>query len=177
MSQEVITEQIILPFESKTFHTIYADPPWMERGAGRIKRGADRHYPLMKTENIINMANEIKRVAHDNAHLYLWVTNNFLPDGLEVMKQWGFSYKTMITWVKDRIGLGQYFRGITEHCLFGTRGSLPYRIVDGKKQQGMTLVTAPRTIHSKKPEQMYGLIETVSYPPYLELFARFARTG
>ena len=79
-------------------------------------------------------------------HLYLWVTNNFLADGLKVMESWGFRYVTTITWVKDRIGLGQYFRGITEQCLFGVKGKLPYKIIDGKRQQGQTVVYAPKTI-------------------------------
>ena len=73
------------------------------------------------------MAPMVHDLAEDNAHLYLWATNNFLPDALEVMKAWGFRYVTMITWMKDRIGLGQYFRGLTEHCLFGIRGKLPYK--------------------------------------------------
>jgi N6-adenosine-specific RNA methylase IME4 len=88
------------------------------------------------------------------------------------MDAWGFRYVTMITWVKDRIGLGQYFRGITEHCLFGVRGNLPYKIIDGKRQQGITAINAPKTIHSAKPEELRTMIEKVSYPPYVELFAR-----
>ncbi len=152
------------------YKTILADPPWMERGGGRIKRGADRHYPLMKTIDI--MAIPVQEIADENSHLYLWVTNNFLTDGLKVMEAWGFRYVTMITWVKDKIGLGQYFRGITEHCLFGVRGNLPYKIIDGKRQQGITVITAPKTIHSEKPEELRPMIEKVSYPPYVELFAR-----
>lgn len=78
----------------------------------------------------------------------------------------------MITWMKDKGGLGQYFRGKTEHCLFGVRGNLTYKIVDGKRQQGVTGFFAPRTEHSKKPEDMREMIETVSYAPRIELFAR-----
>jgi len=142
---------------------------------GKIKRGADRHYDLMKTKDIIALP--VKNICENNAHLYLWTTNNFLPDALEVMKAWGFDYKTVITWTKDRFGLGQYFRGITEQCLFGVKGCLPYKIVDGKRQQGTTLIHAPKTEHSKKPGEMYGIIEKVSYPDYIELFARNARSG
>lgn len=152
------------------YTTIYADPPWLERGGGKIRRGADRHYPLMSTVEIMSLP--VADLAAPDAHLYLWVTNNFLPDGLAVMRAWGFEYKTMITWVKDRIGLGQYFRGITEHCLFGVRGHLLYKITEGKRQQGVTSFLAPRTIHSKKPDEMRRMIEAVSYGPYLELFAR-----
>ncbi len=159
------------------YRTIYADPPWMERGGGKIKRGADRHYPLMKTSEIIAMAPQIWELAEEDAHLYLWVTNNFLPDGLKVMEAWGFRYVTMVTWLKDKPGLGQYFRGITESCLFGVRGHLPYKILDGHRQQGLTGFTAPRTEHSKKPEEMRRMIERVSYGPYLELFSREDHEG
>jgi len=152
------------------YKTILVDPPWMERGGGKIKRGADRHYPLMKTKDI--MALPVHKIADENCHLYIWVTNNFLIDGLKVMESWNFRYVTMITWVKDRIGLGQYFRGITEHCLFGVKGRLPYKIINNKRQQGKTVIIAPKTRHSSKPYEMKEMIEKVSYPPYIELFAR-----
>ena len=154
------------------YKTIYVDPPWAEYGGGKIKRGADNHYSLMKTIDIIAMADFIKSLADDNCHLYLWVTNNFIPDGLKVMEAWGFEYKTCITWMKDRIGLGQYFRGMTEHCLFGVKGNLPYKIIDDKRQQGQTGFYAPKKEHSVKPYEMRKMIETVSYPPRIELFAR-----
>ncbi len=154
----------------RKYKTIYADPPWTEVGGGKIKRGADKHYTLMKTKNIIKL--HVNILAEDNCHLYLWATNNFLKDAFEVMEAWGFKYKTMITWSKDRIGLGQYFRGQTEHCLFGVKGFVPYKIIDGKRQQGTTSFTAKRGKHSKKPIEMRNMIEKVSYPPYIELFAR-----
>lgn len=160
----------------KKYQIVYADPPWNESGGGKIKRGADRHYPLMKTKEI--MALNIP--SAENAHLYLWVTNNFLPDGLKVMEAWGFKYKTAITWVKDRIGLGQYFRGQTEHCLFGVKGNLPYKLIDGKRQQGTTVIHAPRREHSQKPEEMRTLIEKVSDRDgfsKLEMFARRSAEG
>ncbi|MFX0194860.1 MAG: MT-A70 family methyltransferase [Candidatus Hodarchaeota archaeon] len=163
------------PLPQKKYKTIYADPPWNEMGGGKICRGAQAHYNLMKTEEI--MALPIKSIAEDNCHLYLWTTNNFLPDALRVINAWGFVYKTMITWPKHKIGLGQYFRGMTEHCLFAVRGCLPYKIKDGKRCQGRTLIeTSPlfenRREHSQKPEEMRQMIEIVSYPPYIELFAR-----
>lgn len=160
----------MIPFPDKKYTTIYADPPWPERGGGKIKRGADRHYNPMSIKDI--KALPVKIIGDTNCHLYLWVTNNFLPEGLEVMKSWGFTYKTTITWGKDKIGLGQYFRGQTEHCLFGVRGSLAYKIIDEKRQQGTTLLMANRLKHSQKPEGMRNLIEKVSYAPYIELFAR-----
>lgn len=154
----------------KRYGTILADPPWMERGGGKIKRGADRHYPLMHTRDICALP--VADLALPDSHLYLWVTNNFLPDGLKVMAAWGFRYVTMITWAKDKMGLGQYFRGMTEHCLFGVRGQPPYKVSDGRRQQGVTLINAPRGEHSAKPVEMRQMIERVSYGPYLELFAR-----
>ena len=177
------------------FKTIYADPPWSEVGGGKIVRGAQRHYPLMKTEEIIRLRVDgvpVSELAEPNAHLYLWTTNNFLPDALQVMEAWRFDYKTCITWVKgkatlvgndeffqpDRFGLGQYFRGITEHLLFGVRGNLPYRTrEDGKRAQGKTLIYAPRTEHSAKPEEARQMIEIVSPRPYIELFARKSSQG
>ena len=154
------------------YKTLYADPPWNETGGGKIKRGADKHYPLMKTKDIIAMSPFVKSISDDDAHLYLWVTNKFLPDGLKVMDAWGFRYITCITWMKDRFGLGQYYRGITEHCLFGVKGKVPYKTVDGKRQQGVTGFLENRQEHSVKPLKMREMIETVSYQPYIELFAR-----
>lgn len=162
----------------KKYQIIYADPPWSESGGGKIRRGADRHYPLMKTKEIIEL--DVPSITAENAHIYLWVTNNFLKDGLKVMEAWGFKYKTMITWVKDKIGLGQYFRGQTEHCLFGVKGNIPYKVVDGKRQQGTTVIHAPRRKHSQKPEEMRKLIEKVSDREgfnKIELFAREEHEG
>lgn len=167
---------MIKPFPDKKYQIIYADPAWNETGGGKIKRGADKHYPLMKTKDIINLP--VQNIADKNCHLYLWATNNFLPDALIVMKAWGFDYKTIITWIKDRIGLGQYFRGRTEHCLFGVRGMLPYKIIDGKRQQGETSFHAIRQRHSEKPPEMRKMIEIVSDRTgfnKIELFARIPK--
>jgi len=165
----------MIPFPPGKFKTIMADPPWNAQGGGKIKRGADRHYSLMKTKDIIALP--VESLAEENAHLYLWVANNFLGDGMEVMRAWGFRYITAITWVKDRIGLGQYFRGMTEHCLFGVRGTLPYKLLDGKRQQGLTVINAPKGRHSEKPKEMRDMIMKVSYGPFLELFARKRHPG
>jgi N6-adenosine-specific RNA methylase IME4 len=146
------------PRRAGAYACIYADPPWLERGAGQIQRGADRHYALMKTRDIAALP--VDRWAAPDAHLYCWVTNNFLEDGLIVMKAWGFRYVTKIDWFKGDInddapveqmddaalqmGIGQYFRGVTESCLFGVRGSLPYRFLEsGKRAQGRTGFHAP----------------------------------
>jgi len=160
-------------FEGKgLYKTIYADPPWWEAGGGKIKRGADKHYSLMKTKEIIAMP--VKNLADKTGcHLYLWVTNNFLKDGLAVMEAWGFRYITMITWMKEgSIGLGQYYRGMTEHCLFGSLSILPYKKINGKRMQGATGFIAPKQEHSRKPDKMRQMIEAVSYSPRIELFAR-----
>lgn len=177
----------VLP--DKKYKTIYADPPWNESGGGRIKRGADRHYNLMKTKDIMRLP--VHTITEDNCHLYLWVTNNFLKDGLKVMETWGFKYITVITWLKGDVhegllpddslkvfytlsnpGLGQYYRGLTEHCLFGRKGMLSYKTWGDKRCQGRTGFIEGRGVHSEKPDEMRNMIEYVSYPPYIELFAR-----
>lgn len=152
------------------FRTIYADPPWPETGGGKIRRGADRHYKLMSVKQIIALP--VVELADTAAHLYLWTTNNYLEDAFDVVRAWGFTYKTMITWPKPKIGLGQYFRGMTEHCLFAVRGTLPYKVLGGKRQQGTTLLSVWRGEHSEKPSEMRRMIEKVSYGPRVELFAR-----
>lgn len=168
---------IAAPPQAGAYQTILADPPWRESGGGQIKRGADRHYPLMHTKEI--MALPVEAWAAPDAHLYLWVTNNFLEDGLHVVKAWGFRFVTVITWMKDRQGLGQYFRGLTEHCLFGVRGRVPYALTDdGHRLQGVTgFFEAPRGEHSVKPEELRLMAEKVSPGPRLEMFARRAAPG
>ena len=161
----------------KRYKTIYIDPPWAEYGGGKIKRGADRHYKLMTLAEIESLP--IRELADEGGcHIYLWVTNNFLEKGLALLKKWGFEYVTTITWLKDRFGLGQYYRGITEHCIFATtKKKLPYKVnleADGrtKRCQGVTGFYEPKTIHSRKPIKMRQMIENVSYAPRIELFAR-----
>jgi len=160
------------------YKTIYADPPWHESGGGKIKRGADRHYELMKKNEIIKYMETIP--IDENAHMYLWVTNNFLKDGLNVMEKLGFRYVTNIIWVKDRFGLGQYFRGQHEICLFGIKGKLPYKHSTDPNRScctETTVIQAKRTKHSKKPVEMYTKIENTSYPPFVEVFAREQHDG
>ena len=167
----------MIEFPSAKYKTIYADPPWPEHGGGKIKRGADRHYQLMSVKDIIALP--VSSLADlDGAHLYLWTTNNFLPAALDCIKAWGFEYVTAITWMKDRIGLGQYFRGITEHCLFAvTPNRLSYKTIGGKRQQGITGFYSPKQEHSRNPDAMREMIERVSYAPRIELFAREAFPG
>ena len=153
------------------YKTILIDPPWQHAAGG--SRGADKKYPLMKMEEILALP--IQKLAHpDGAHLYLWTINNSMQDAFKCLEAWEFDYVTMITWMKSgKPGIGQYFRGITEHCLFATtKKKLPYKIIDSRRQQGVTGFMAERREHSAKPEQMRMMIERVSYPPYVELFAR-----
>lgn len=187
MPLNLFSPQVTAPPRVGLYHTIMADPPWLERGSGQIQRGANRHYPLMKTMDIALLP--VSEWAAPSAHLYLWVTNNFFEDGFVVGRAWGFRYVTKVTWVKDKMGIGQYFRGMTEDCLFFVRGpALPYRTrEDGKRAQGRTVVyelpdlpeafEAPREEHSRKPEQMRRYAEQVSHGPYLEMFARRPAPG
>ena len=167
---------LVLSFEYsplRYYQTIAADPPWNESGGGKIKRGADRHYPLLKTPEIIEvMLGADCWHPADDCHLYLWTTNNKLRDGLEVMEALGFRYVTMLTWAKDRIGLGYYFRGQTEPLLFGVRGKLKPKV-----RTQSTLISAPRRKHSQKPDSAYLKMEKVSPGPRLEMFARSKRKG
>jgi len=171
------------------YKCILADPPWAERGGGKSKRGADRHYPLMSTKEITALP--VRQLADEGgSHLWLWVTNNFLPQGLEVMQAWGFRYVTNMCWGKvsaeypfaggPRMGLGQYLRGAHELLLFGVRGGLgPGGTPYGQKPSPVvpSLLLARRARHSRKPPQVHNLISSVSPGPRLELFARERRTG
>ena len=160
------------------YRTILLDPPWPERGGGRIKRGADRHYPLMSLKEIADLP--IESLADlEGCHIYLWITNNYVPAAIRIFEErWNITYITMITWGKEKIGLGQYFRGRTEHALFGRIGMLPYKTLsNGKRAQGDTLITAPRGRHSRKPTELHEAAELVSYEPRIELFARDRREG
>lgn len=155
------------------YKTLYLDPPWLERGGGKIKRGADKHYELMHTKDILELLKkDIVPLLDDNCHMYMWVTNNFLKDGLWLIEQLGFQYITTITWMKDKIGLGQYYRGLTEHCLFARKGMLPYKEQNGKRLQGVTGFIERKQEHSRKPYRMRKMIEGVSHEPRLEVFSR-----
>lgn len=178
-----------------TYRTILIDAPWPERGGGQCKRGADKHYKLMTpyeiTRTILNCP--VYKPARE-AHLYLWSTNNFLPEALKVMQRLGFDYITNIAWVKPTFGLGYYFRGQHELCLFGVKGHMrqprhkdfskayPQKRWSGTEtKKGFrtptTVIKEKTRGHSVKPLKLYQLIETVSFPPRLEIFAREQRQG
>lgn len=150
------------------YRTILADPPWSTNQTG--KRGAVNHYPLMSLKQITALP--VSDLAAANAHLWLWVTNSNFFEAQQVMNAWGFSYRSCLTWIKPRFGLGVYLRNATEHLLLGVRGSAPIKF----KSQG-TWLFAPVQDHSHKPEEQYAVIERCSPGPYLELFARRKQPG
>lgn len=152
-----------------TFPTILADPPWdvLQRGG----RGAHLHYSLMTVDEIAALP--VGRLANDDAHLWLWVTNASLFSGQVVMTAWGFTYRSCLTWAKPGLGLGSYYlRNNTEHLLLGTKGRAPILF-----RSQPTWLFAPKQEHSHKPEEQYAVIERCSPGPYLELFARRKRPG
>lgn len=167
----------------KRFATILADPPWQFQN--RTGKMAPEHkrlnrYPTMALEEI--KALPVSEVAEDKSHLYLWVPNALLPEGLEVMKAWGFHYKTNIVWEKvrkdggpDGRGVGFYFRNVTELLLFGVKGT-GMRTLEPARTQ-VNLIRTQKREHSRKPDEMIDLIEACSPGPYLELFARGERDG
>lgn len=165
------------------YSTIYADPPWrFQNRTGKIAPEHKRltRYDTMSVEEI--KALPIQDVATPKSHLYLWVPNALLPDGLEVMKAWGFEYKGNIIWEKvrkdgapDGRGVGFYFRNVTEMLLFGVRGSNNRTLAPARSQ--VNLIRTQKREHSRKPDEIIPIIEACSPGPYLELFARGERKG
>ena len=155
------------------YRCIVADPPWHESGGGRIKRGADRHYPLMKTHEIAAlMSRLVGELAEPDCHLWLWVTDNHLRGGLAVLDAVGFRYIRTLAWVKPSIGLGYYLRGQHELCLLAVRGTLA-----PLGRSVPSVVRGPKRRHSQKPDEAFSAIERVSPGPRIELFARAERVG
>lgn len=146
------------------YKTIYADPPWDIQQKG--DRGASNHYGLMTLDAIKKMP--IAELTEDDAHLWLWTTNAALEDAYDVVRAWGFTPRSLLTWVKwPKLGLGVYLRNATEQVIFATRGKAP---VEFRSQPSW--FTAPTQAHSVKPEEIFSIVERVSPGPYLELFAR-----
>lgn len=169
--------------QGKTYKTIYADPPWQfQNRTGKVapEHRRLRRYDTMSLQEIKQLP--VSEVADEKSHLYLWVPNALLPEGLEVMRAWGFDYKTNIVWEKvrgdgqpDGRGVGFYFRNVTEILLFGIRGSNNRTRQAGRSQ--VNLVRSMKREHSRKPDEIISIIEACSSAPYLELFARGDRTG
>jgi len=164
------------------YSTILADPPWrFENRTGKMAPEHQRllRYPTMTLEQVCEIP--VASVAAANSHLYLWVPNAMLSEGLEVMRRWGFTYKTNIVWYKirkdggpDGRGVGFYFRNVTELVLFGVRGYVR-TLARGRTQTN--IITTRKREHSRKPDEIYEIVESCSSGPYLELFARFRRPG
>ena len=169
----------------KKYQTIYDDPPW--RFQNRTGKVAPEHkrlsrYKTMSLEDI--KALPVSELSDDKAHLYLWVPNAILPDGLAAMDAWGFEYKGNLVWEKvrkdggpDGRGVGFYFRNVTEILLFGIkRKSMPNRTLAPARSQ-VNLIRAQKREHSRKPDEFISLIEACSQGPRIELFSRELRSG
>jgi len=171
-----------LPGVSGVFGTIMADPPWrFDNRTGKVapEHRRLRRYPTMTFSEIRAMP--VEAHAAERSHLYLWVPNALLREGLSVLDAWGFTYKTTLTWFKvrkdggpDGRGVGFYFRNVTETILFGVRGSMR-TLAPGRRQVNM--IATRKREHSRKPDEIYDIVEACSPGPYLELFARAPRDG
>lgn len=169
--------------QGQKFSTILADPPWQFQN--RTGKMAPEHkrlnrYGTMDLDAI--KALPVAEVAAETAHLYLWVPNALLPDGLEVLRAWGFQYKSNLVWHKirkdggsDGRGVGFYFRNVTELILFGVRGKNARTLAPGRSQ--VNLLATQKREHSRKPDELYPLVESCSPGPFLEMFARGSRKG
>ncbi len=167
----------------RKFNTVLADPPW--QFSNRTGKMAPEHkrlqrYSTMTLQEIKDLP--IEAIAGSTAHLYLWVPNALVAEGLQVMECWGFTYKTNIVWYKirkdggpDRRGVGFYFRNVTEMILFGVRGKNARTLQPGRTQPN--IITTRKREHSRKPDEQYQIIESCSRGPFIELFARGTRPG
>ena len=165
------------------FRTVLADPPWrFQNRTGKVspEHGRLARYGTMELDEI--EALPVADVCGPRAHLYLWVPNALLAEGMSVMSAWGFTYKTNLVWFKTRIdggpdgrGVGFYFRNVTELVLFGVRGRDNRTLAPGRRQ--VNLIAAQKRDHSRKPEELHEIAERCSPGPYLELFARADRPG
>ncbi len=168
---------------SRRFSTVLADPPWrFQNSTGKIAPEHRRlsRYGTLSLEEI--MALPVEDMTATPAHLYLWVPNALLAEGLAVMNAWGFTYKSNIVWHKirkdggpDGRGVGFYFRNVTEMVLFGVRGKHARTLAPGRSQ--VNFIATRKREHSRKPDELYSIIESCSPGPYIELFARGARPG
>jgi N6-adenosine-specific RNA methylase IME4 len=182
MTDKLTAAQDLLSRNFKKFGTILADPPW--RFSNRTGKMAPEHkrlsrYSTMKMKDIMDLP--VSQIALSKSHLYLWVPNALILEGLETMKRWGFTYKTNLIWHKvrkdggpDGRGVGFYFRNTTEMVLFGVKGKLR-TLQPGRSQ--VNIIRTRKREHSRKPDELYPIIESCSPGPYLELFARGPRKG
>ncbi len=177
------TQDLLRRVGNQKFATVLADPPWQFQN--RTGKMAPEHkrlqrYGTMTLADIKDLP--IHEIAANPAHLYLWVPNALLPEGIDVMRSWGFHYKSNIVWHKvrkdggpDGRGVGFYFRNTTELLLFGVRGKDARTLAPGRRQ--VNIMRTMKREHSRKPDETYGIIESCSPGPFLELFARGSREG
>lgn len=162
-------EKLSTPLDAQgLFQTIVIDPPWDWGDEGDFNQfgRAKPEYKTMPFEEIKNLP--VEKIADENCHLYLWVTNRSLPKAFELVNAWNFRYITCLTWIKPSIGMGNYFRGNTEQVIFAVKGSQPL-----KRHDVGTSFLAPRgKIHSEKPDEFYRLVESCSYAPFIDIFGR-----
>ncbi len=176
-------EDLLREAGGRKFATVLADPPWrFHNRTGKMAPEYRRlaRYPTLSFEEIENLP--VGSILAATAHLYLWVPNALLPQGLRVMSRWGFDYKTNIVWYKvrkdggpDRRGVGFYFRNVTEVILFGVRGANARTLPPGRSQAN--IIVSRKREHSRKPDEQYDLVESCSPGPFVELFARGPRQG
>lgn len=194
------THEVVLPLFSplasgekpmKRYRTLVADPPWHYAHSWNSYRGAGKErsvtqesdYPTMTVDQIMNMG--VGLWAEDRSHLYLWTTHAYMIQAHQIAKAWGFDVKSILTWIKRRpprdmerdsalddrwLGMGTYFRSVSEFVVFATRGNL-----DTKRTDEPTVFFAPRGVHSEKPAAFYDMVERMSPGPYLDVFARKQR--
>lgn len=178
-----ISDELKRDLQGLQFATVLADPPWQfTNKTGKVAPEHRRlsRYATLSLDDIIALP--VAQVTREKAHLYLWCPNALLPEGLAVMKAWGFTYKSNIVWHKvrkdggpDGRGVGFYFRNVTELILFGIKGKNARTLAPGRRQVNY-LATRKRE-HSRKPDEQYKIIEACSPGPFLELFARGVREG
>jgi len=183
MAMDVPGTDLLLRTGGKKYSTILADPPWQfQNRTGKVAPEHKRlnRYATMGLPEI--QALPVAKITNITAHLYLWVPNALLPLGLEVLRAWGFTYKSNLVWYKvrkdggsDGRGVGFYFRNVTELVLFGVRGKNARTLDAGRRQ--VNLFATRKREHSRKPDEQYEIIESCSSGPYLELFARGGRPG
>lgn len=178
-----VSDDLLAYTAGRQFSTVLADPPWQfQNRTGKVAPEHRRlnRYGTMTLDDI--KALPVASVCTATAHLYLWVPNALLPDGLAVLAAWGFQYKSNLVWHKvrkdggpDGRGVGFYFRNTTELILFGVRGKNARTLQPGRSQ--VNIICSQKREHSRKPDEAYGLIERCSPGPFLEMFARGARPG
>ncbi len=181
-SEDLLNASEFTGLGNQRFGTVLADPPW--RFINRTGKVAPEHrrlsrYDTMDWKEIANLP--VADLMAEQSHCYLWVPNALVAEGLQVLEAWGFTYKTMLIWAKrrkdggpDGRGVGFYFRNVTEPILFGVRGRLR-TLTPGRRQ--VNLIETRKREHSRKPDELYPIVESCSPGPYLELFARYPQPG